>query len=204
MLITGIKSKPVYTPLAPDTGGRQHLLVGHGVGGEPLLRLVNALGEGAGSGRDSRRLLYVGGGVVAPEAVAAVRAADVADVRVLEETPALLASFRAVLESSVMGLRLYVAGPEAFMGLVMRIAFEFNLNADEIRAEECGSGARRVHCIHCRTAMESVTTNIVECTGCHRWLIVRDHYSRRLAAYMGVMVDAEAPGERPAIQEMFT
>ena len=110
MLITGIKSKPVYTPLAPDTGGRQHLLVGHGVGGEPLLRLVNALGEGAGSGRDSRRLLYVGGGVVAPEAVAAVRAADVADVRVLEETPALLASFRAVLESSVMGLRLYVAG----------------------------------------------------------------------------------------------
>ena len=32
-----------------------------------------------------------------------------------------------------------------------------------------------------------------------RWLVVRDHYSRRLAAYMGVMVDAEAPGERPLI-----
>ena len=40
-----------------------------------------------------------------------------------------------------MGTRLYVAGPEAFMGLVMRIAAEFNLNRDEIRAEECGSQA---------------------------------------------------------------
>ena len=29
---------------------------------------------------------------------------------------------------------------------------------------------------------------------------MRDHYSRRLAAYMGVMVDAEAPGELPADQ----
>jgi hypothetical protein len=37
-------------------------------------------------------------------------------------------------------------------------------------------------------------TNIVQCVGCERWLLVRDHYSRRLAAYMGVMVDAEVPG----------
>jgi hypothetical protein len=43
-----------------------------------------------------------------------------------------------------MGTRLYVAGPESFMGLVMRIARQFNLNKDEVRAEECGSLARRV------------------------------------------------------------
>ncbi len=29
---------------------------------------------------------------------------------------------------------------------------------------------------------------------------MRDHYSRRLAAYMGVMADAEAPGELPPSQ----
>ena len=102
-----------------------------------------------------------------------------------------------------MGMRLYVAGPEAFMGLVMKLAAEFNLNQDEIRAQECGSAARRVHCIHCRAATENVTTNIVECSGCRRWLIVRDHYSRRLAAYMGVMVDAEVPGERPPVRDVF-
>jgi hypothetical protein len=43
----------------------------------------------------------------------------------------------------------------------------------------------------------------VKCAGCGRHLFVRDHYSRRLAAYMGVMADAEAPGELPPIEEVF-
>jgi dimethylamine monooxygenase subunit C len=86
---------------------------------------------------------------------------------------------------------------------VMKIALEFNLNKDEIRAEECGTLARRIYCIHCRAVTESVRTNIVQCIGCARWLLVRDHYSRRLAAYMGVMADAEAPGELPPLKEVF-
>jgi hypothetical protein len=102
-----------------------------------------------------------------------------------------------------MGTRLYVAGPESFIGLVMKIALEFNLNKDEIRAEECGTLARRIYCIHCRATTEHVRTNIVRCVGCARWLLVRDHYSRRLAAYMGVMADAEAPGELPPLKEVF-
>jgi len=85
----------------------------------------------------------------------------------------------------------------------MQIAFHFNLNKDEIRAEEMGSLARRVHCVHCRAQTEEVRTNIVRCVGCGLWLLVRDHYSRRLAAYMGVMADAEAPGELPEIREVF-
>ncbi len=202
MLITGIKSKPVYAPLAPDVGGRHHVLVGHGVGGEPLLRVIAALRD-SGGGRASRRLLYATDQGVAGVALDAVRTADVAEVRCFPATRALLADLRETFESALMGTRLYVAGPEAFMGLVMRLAAEFNLNRDEIRAEECGSRARRVHCIHCRVATEEVRTNIVQCTGCRRWLIVRDHYSRRLAAYMGVMADAEAPGELPEIREVF-
>jgi NAD(P)H-flavin reductase len=202
MLITGIKSKPVYAPLAPDVGGRHHVLVGHGVGAEPLLRVLAALRE-AGSSRASRRLLYVTDPAAPAGALEAVRSADVDTVSSFSGTPALLDALRVVFDAALMGTRLYVAGPEAFMGLVMRLAADFNLNRDEIRAEECGSRARRVHCIHCRAATEGVRTNIVECTGCHRWLIVRDHYSRRLAAYMGVMVDAEAPGERPDIREVF-
>jgi hypothetical protein len=74
-----------------------------------------------------------------------------------------------------MGTRLYVAGPESFIGLVMKIALEFNLNQDEIRAEECGTLARRVYCIHCRATTENVRTNIVRCVDCERWLLVRDH-----------------------------
>jgi hypothetical protein len=58
--------------------------------------------------------------------------------------------------------------------------------------------------VHCRASTENVRTNIVRCSGCSRWLLVRDHYSRRLAAYMGVMVDAEAPGELPPIREVYS
>jgi NAD(P)H-flavin reductase len=202
MLITGIRSKPVYAPLQPDLGGRYHLLVGHGVGGAPLLRLLQQLQAQAPAATARTRILYVTDSAGAG-CIEQFRAAAVAEVRAFEQAAALLAGLEQLLRESLMGTRLYVAGPESFMGLVMRLALQFNLMKDEIRAEECGSLARRVYCIHCRTVAEQVRTNIVECSGCARWLVVRDHYSRRLAAYMGVMVDAEAPGERPPIKEVF-
>ncbi len=210
MLVTGIKSKPVYAPLQADTRGRHHLMVGMGVGAEPLLRVIAEMQSAAAGVLRNTRVLYVpdggdagatGPGNSAPQI--GRFAAAVADVQAFRGTPALLGEFRSTLGKSLMGTRLYVAGPESFIGLVMKIALEFNLNKDEIRAEECGTLARRVYCIHCRATTETVRTNIVQCIECDRWLLVRDHYSRRLAAYMGVMVDAEAPGELPPLKEVF-
>jgi dimethylamine monooxygenase subunit C len=203
MLITGIKSKPVYAPLQPDLAGRYHLMVGYGVGGGLLLRVLRDLQVGDPPAAAHTQILYATDVVTPEDFGAQMRSAGVADVRLFDRNEPLLTDLHAVLSRSLMGLRLYVAGPESFMGLVMRIAHQFNLNKDEIRAEECGTLARRVHCIHCRAATENVKTNITQCSGCSRWLVVRDHYSRRLAAYMGVMVDAEVPGELPPIKEVF-
>jgi len=232
MLVTGIKSKPVYAPLQADVRGRYHLMVGSGVGAGPLLRVLAELQSAAVHALKNTRVLFVpeagevhaadGRPAAAPDLAAPdiaapdiatpniaapeierFRAAAVGQVRAFSGTRALLEEFRATLARSLMGTRLYVAGPESFMGLVMKIALEFNLNKDEIRAEECGTSARRVYCIHCRATTESVRTNIARCVDCGRWLLVRDHYSRRLAAYMGVMVDAEAPGELPPVKEVF-
>jgi hypothetical protein len=125
-------------------------------------------------------------------------------VVLFDDSAALLGRAREILERSVMGTRVYVAGPESFIGRVLQLAAAFNLNKDEIRAEHAGSAARRVHCVHCRAGTEDVRTNIVRCSGCARWLLVRDHYSRRFAAYMGVNVDAEAPGELPPIREIYS
>ena len=202
MLVTGIKSKPVYAPLQPDIRGHYHLMVGSGVGAGPLLRILAEMRTVAPHALKATRVLYV------PDAEAANGAApftvaQVAEVRSFHGAAALLEAFRVLLGESLMGTRLYVAGPESFIGLVMKIALEFDLNKDEIRAEECGALARRVYCIHCRVTTEEVRTNIVRCVECDRWLLVRDHYSRRLAAYMGVMVDAEAPGELPPLKEVF-
>jgi NAD(P)H-flavin reductase len=203
MLITGIRSKPVYAPLQPDLGGRYHVMVGHGVGAAPLARLVADLKAAAPEAITRTRVWYVSDPAALHSTPEAFRAAGVAELRTFEGVDALLADLTTSLQQALMGTRLYVAGPESFMGLVMRIAHDFNLAGDEVRAEECGTLARRVHCIHCHATIENVRTNIVECRGCRRWLVVRDHYSRRLAAYMGVMVDAEVPGERPEIKEVF-
>ncbi len=203
MLITGIKSKPVYAPLQADARGRFHLMVGMGVGAAPLLRVIAEMKSAAPQSLQRTRVLFVPDDADGESGGAQFRAAAVGAVQAFDVAPALLEQFRAVLSESLMGTRLYVAGPESFIGLVMKIALEFNLNKDEIRAEECGTLARRIYCIHCRAVTESVRTNIVRCIGCARWLLVRDHYSRRLAAYMGVMADAEAPGELPPLKEVF-
>ncbi len=207
MLITGIRSKPVYAPLLPDLGGRYHVRVGHGVGAAPLSRLLTDFRSSATDALARTRIWYVadpaarsnGSGHGGAETL---QGPDIAELRTFAAVDAMLADLTGALDRALMGTRLYVAGPESFMGLVMRIAYQFNLAQDEVRAEECGTLARRVHCVHCRATIENVRTNIVQC-GCNRWLVVRDHYSRRLAAYMGVMVDAEVPGERPQIKEVF-
>ena len=103
-----------------------------------------------------------------------------------------------------MGTRVYVAGSESFIGSCVQVTAHYAMNADEVQCEHVGSAARRVYCIHCKAANEQVTTNIVRCAGCGRDLLVRDHYSRRLAGFMGVMVDAEVPREVPPITETFS
>jgi dimethylamine monooxygenase subunit C len=206
MLVTGIKSKPVYTPLAADARGRYHLMLGMGVGDGALLRVLRELDASNAAALGATRVMLVpadDGAGAASESQRLIEALPLQELRKFPDVPALLAEFRSVLADSLMGTRVYLAGPESFIGIAMKIALEYNLNKDEVRAEELGSLARRVYCVHCRSTTESVRTNIVRCVSCDKWLLVRDHYSRRLAAYMGVMVDAEAPGERPPIKEVF-
>jgi hypothetical protein len=148
-------------------------MLGMGVGAAPLWRVIAEMRSTAAKILKNTRVLFVTDAGDA-RAIEQFRSAAVGDVQAFDSTPALLEQFRVTLRESSMGTRLYVAGPESFIGLVMKIALEFNLNKDEIRAE-----------------------------GCDRWLLVRDHYSRRLAAYMGVMADAEAPGELPPLKEVF-
>jgi hypothetical protein len=200
MLITGIKSKPVYAPLSADVTGRHHLMLGLGPGGAALLRVLGELQTAAPAALTATRVLLVPD---SPAAIAQFAGIGIAAPARFDGPGPLLEAFTAALEESLMGTRLYVAGPESFIGRAMQVALRFNLNKDEIRAEECGTLARRVRCVHCRTTTEEVRTNIVRCFGCDRWLLVRDHYSKRLAAYMGIMVDAEAPGELPPIREIY-
>jgi hypothetical protein len=120
-----------------------------------------------------------------------------------EDAPSLLREVDTALAAAKMGLRLYVAGPETFLWDVSAIAIGYGMGKNEIGREVAGSIARRVFCVHCRAVAEAVTTDIHDCAGCGYALQVRDHFSRRMGAFMGVRIDAEMPGEIPERREAF-
>jgi predicted RNA-binding Zn-ribbon protein involved in translation (DUF1610 family) len=120
-----------------------------------------------------------------------------------DSTPDLLKQLRQALEAAHMGLRLYLAGTEGFLWQAVKMAREFGLAADEWKAERCGSLERPVYCTHCKAITQGVKTSLFTCPSCGRSLFVRDHFSRHLAAYMGVQVDAEVPGDVPQAEVLY-
>ena len=188
----GIKSRPRYERLAPDPTGRRHLLVSE-TSGIPSAAFAAGV---TGATFDERWTISADS--------RAIPAADsaVADHAFRSEQHLLIAlSHRLAREH--MGFRLYATGTEPFLWTVSSRAREFGLMRDEVRLHAHGSAARRVFCNHCRTVTPGVTTNLVSCSGCGASLFVRDHFSRRLNAFAGVQADAEVPGERPPLEELY-
>ena len=190
----GIKSRPRYQPIAPDPAGRHHLLVVEGADVP-----AEALAQGVAA--------------AAFEVWTVARRSAVPSAPAMEEAPGTVRTFRSVshlfsaleerLARETMGLRLYAAGTEPFLWDAYGIAETAGLSRQEMGFAHVGPRARRIFCVHCRTVTQGVTTSIVTCSGCGAALFVRDHFSRRLAAFMGVQIDAEVPGERPEAEELY-
>jgi hypothetical protein len=106
------------------------------------------------------------------------------------------------LGKSTIGCRLVVMGSEAFLWDVRGLALEQGMIDQEISLYPVEGRGRRVFCAHCRTLTEAVLVSPVACSGCGTFLEVRDHFSRRLGAYMGVCIDAEEPGVIPPQEEL--
>ena len=192
MLHSDIKSRPTYTQLEPDLSGSQHLLI---VEGDTVLpgRLDSLAGTFAPVEEQLHTWLIgtQAGGLGLGKVWRLPSVADVVD------------AFACATRGYGIGHRLYVQGTEPFLWSVAKAAAIIGFSADQIHLHHAGSLRRRVWCTHCHTVTENVTTSIANCSGCHRHLLVRDHFSRRLGAFMGVMVDAEVPGDIPAIEESF-
>jgi len=201
MLITGIKSRPVYDRLQPMTGGLRHLVAGQGSGGAAMLRLIRDMTPGQ---RQASTLLYSTESFSGHNHLAELRQAQVGDLQVFDSNQALIDGLRRLLESAHMGTRLYLSGSESFIGTTMQAANAVDLNRDEVLREHSGTLVRRVWCAHCDTYTENVTHRVFTCPGCKLDLVVRDHYSRRLAAFQGIKADGEVPGEMPAAEELDT
>ena len=108
-----------------------------------------------------------------------------------------------VLTDAHMGLQIYTTGTEGLMTQVAAAAQAAGLVYEAVQMEHRGSLVRRVQCVHCKGVTENVTHDPFQCSHCGLNLFVRDHFSRRLAAFQGVNIDAEDPGLVPASVERF-
>ena len=193
MLVKGIKSRPVYTGLTIDEHAKRHIFAIEAEGVDAVLDQVKTTGTAFLSASE---FLCVGPAV-------RLETLKAQDLWTAPTIPILLYRLRAMLQNAKMGLRLYVAGTEGFIGQVMQVAIECGIDFNSIRTEHRGSEARRVQCVHCKGITDDVKTQPVICTHCGLSLLVRDHYSRRIAAFQGVCIDAEEPGTAPAPELMF-
>lgn len=101
------------------------------------------------------------------------------------------------LSKAGMDTAFYLAGPEVFLWEAANRLRLAGIENRRIQQELAGSAVRKVYCVHCRIVNQQVTTTIHRCCGCGLALTVRDHFSRPMGAYMGVIVDAESPGDVP-------
>jgi len=110
---------------------------------------------------------------------------------------------RHVLRTATMGLQVYLSGTEGFIGQAQNEAMQAGIPHSAIQTEHRGSVARRMQCVHCKGITEDVIVDPFVCSHCGLHLFVRDHYSRRIAAFQGVCVDAETPGLVPESRELY-
>lgn len=97
-----------------------------------------------------------------------------------------------LLEDAQVGTRLYVVGDETFLWHVYRLARHAGLLGDEIELFKRGE-RKRLFCVHCSTFQDIGEVGETCCSHCGVRLLVREHFSRRLGAYMGVCIDPDQP-----------
>ena len=198
MAAKSIISRPVYGTLSPQPG-RHHLFVADAEGALAILDLAAKPRRPASS---PAPISSSSPAVTAPH-VAALEALKPAQFYQGHSFASALPRLKQTLANAHMGLRVYLAGTEGLIGQAMQVALEAGIDHTSIQTEHRGSLARRMQCVHCKGITENVTTQPATCSHCGLLLLVRDHYSRRLAAFQGVCINAEDRTEIPATEEIF-
>jgi uncharacterized protein YfaQ (DUF2300 family) len=199
MIAPSIKSRPVYGVLKARKGQAQ-VIAADSDGIQAVLRMAAAAPEGHFA---SAQIIYVATTKPATEDLQSLRQLAPGNFYSVADLAAALPKLAEMLSTAHMGTQLYLAGSESLIGLLMRVAVEAGLEHTSIATEHCGTLARRVQCVHCKGITEQVTTQPVVCEHCGLLLFVRDHYSRRIAAFMGVCVNAEEPDTTPPMELRF-
>lgn len=193
-----IRSKPIYTALVWHEKATSHVVVAQGSGGMAVLKIFQQMHPS-----QPITVLYARQSATGSDYSATLEKVVPEGLHLLETEREALDALQEILPACRMGTRIYVAGSEGFIWSAAKVAADFGVDDSAIMKELTGTLARTVYCVHCKAITHDVNSNIVACSGCAKKLFVRDHFSRRLGAYMGLMVDAENPGEIPVIEEIY-
>ncbi|MEO9684432.1 MAG: dimethylamine monooxygenase subunit DmmA family protein [Tateyamaria sp.] len=188
-----IRSRPVYGTLSVRDGSA-HLLVADAHGAEAILDVATP------DMMAKAHIIYISKGEAFEDKLRALNPASFYSGPTYGAAESRL---RKALEDAKMGLQVYLAGTEGLMGQAQNAAMAAGIPHTAIQTEHRGSVARRMQCVHCKGITEDVETDPFVCAHCGLNLFVRDHYSRRLAAYQGVCIDAEDPGNVPASKGIY-
>jgi len=196
-----MRSRPVYGELTPRPGSG-HLFVADGEGAEAILDLFQKAGAQASSLLEKSHIIYMPG-PNGTDLGARLEALGAAQYHRSPSFASAQSRLKKVLADAHMGLQIYLTGTEGLIGQAQRDVIEAGLPHEAVQTEHRGSTVRRVQCVHCKGITENVRTDPFKCSHCGLHLYVRDHYSRRLAAFQGVNIDAEDPGQVPDAVERF-
>lgn len=188
-----IKSRPVWGTLEARQGPA-HLFIADAHGAEAILDVATPEMMAKG------HIIYIPRGEDFADKLRALNPAQ------FYEGPSYAASVQRIkhtLAEAKMGLQVYLTGTEGLMGQAQNEAMQAGIEFAAIQTEHRGSVARRMQCVHCKGITEDVETDPFVCSHCGLNLFVRDHYSRRLAAYQGVCIDAEDPGNVPEAKGIY-
>ena len=191
-----IKSRPTYGTLTPRSGSA-HLFIADAQGGEAVLEVCSQDSDLA----SKAHIIFIPKGE--NDLADKLAALNPAQMYVGPSFEASIQRIRHVLQESKMGLQIYLSGTEGLMGQAQNEAMNAGYPHSAVQTEHRGSIARRMQCVHCKGITEDVETDPFVCGHCGLNLFVRDHYSRRLAAYQGVCIDAEDPGNVPEAKGIY-
>lgn len=195
-----IRTRPVYADLEPRQG-TAHLVIADGEGAEAVAEMLDKSPDRAAM-LARMHILYTPG-PNGTDQWPAVEALGAAQAYRAPTIPAMLPRLARVLQDAHMGTQFYLAGTEGLIGQAEREIMNTGFPHTAIQKEHRGSTVRRVQCVHCKGITENVRTDPFVCSHCGLNLFVRDHYSRRMAAFQGVNIDAEDPDLVPAAVEKF-
>lgn len=195
MLTSEVKSRPVYPGLEPDPNATSNIVVCDCAGSAAVVDMLRK--AGAEFAARTIVLLCSDDYTDAPSLDVDIASLRPATATAFASLDATIGALGERLSQSQMGIRVYAAGSEPLIGSAVACAMRSGIDHLSVRTEHRGSLKRRVQCVHCKGLIENVTASPVKCTHCGVTLAVRDHYSRRFAAFIGVCVDAEVPGDIP-------